>query len=33
MKQEIEKVSIEFDSEIKSVETQAQLEELLHLCL
>ena len=28
MKQEIEKVSLEFDSEIKSIETQAQLEEL-----
>ncbi len=28
MKQEIEKVSIEFDSEIKSIESQAQLEEL-----
>lgn len=28
MKQEIEKVSIEFDSEIKTVETQVQLEEL-----
>lgn len=28
MKQEIEKVSLEFDSEIKSVESQAQLEEL-----
>ena len=28
MKQEIEKVSLEFDSEIKSVENQAQLEEL-----
>ena len=28
MKQEIEKVSLEFDAEIKSVETQAQLEEL-----
>ena len=28
MKQEIEKVSLEFDAEIKSVESQAQLEEL-----
>ncbi len=28
MKQEIEKVSLEFDTEIKSVESQAQLEEL-----
>lgn len=28
MKQEIEKVSLEFDSEIKSIENQAQLEEL-----
>ena len=28
MKQEIEKISLEFDSEIKSIETQAQLEEL-----
>jgi phenylalanyl-tRNA synthetase alpha chain len=28
MKQEIEKVSLEFDSEIKSIESQAQLEEL-----
>lgn len=28
MKQEIEKVSLEFDSEIKAIETQAQLEEL-----
>ena len=28
MKQEIEKVSLEFDSEIKSIVSQAQLEEL-----